>query len=71
MQIASGNGFVVNPGSIGQPRDWNPKASYLLFDTEASKFEFRRVSYDVESLQKRLKQLAWDEPIIKILNRVK
>jgi len=71
MQIDRGKGFIVNPGSVGQPRDWNPKASYLLFDTKSSQFEFRRVAYDVERLQKRLENLDWDDTMIKILSRKK
>lgn len=44
---------LVNPGSVGQPRDGNPAASYLVIDTEAGTAEFRRVTYDV-SLTQRL-----------------
>ena len=42
-------GAVVNPGSVGQPRDGDPRASFALLDTEAGRFEIRRVGYDVES----------------------
>jgi predicted phosphodiesterase len=43
--------YFVNPGSVGQPRDDNPKAAWLRLDTEASCLEFRRVDYDVEQAQ--------------------
>lgn len=39
---------LVNPGSVGQPRDGDPDASYGVWDTEAGSFEFRRVPYDRE-----------------------
>jgi len=39
---------LVNPGSVGQPRDGNPDASYAIWDRHASSFEFRRVAYDRE-----------------------
>lgn len=37
---------LVNPGSVGQPRDGDPDASYGIWDVEAGTFEFRRVPYD-------------------------
>jgi diadenosine tetraphosphatase ApaH/serine/threonine PP2A family protein phosphatase len=40
---------LVNPGSVGQPRDGNPDASYLVWDTVAERVEFRRVPYDREA----------------------
>ena len=39
--------MVLNPGSVGQPRDGNPDSSYLLLDLAASTLEFRRVPYDI------------------------
>jgi diadenosine tetraphosphatase ApaH/serine/threonine PP2A family protein phosphatase len=40
---------LVNPGSVGQPRDRDPDASYGIWDVGASTFEFRRVPYDREA----------------------
>lgn len=46
---------IINPGSVGQPRDHNPLSSYLLYDDEADlPFEYRRVPYDVEQVQRRI-----------------
>lgn len=39
---------ILNPGSVGQPRDRNPQAAWGLLDTEAGTFEVHRVAYDVE-----------------------
>ena len=39
--------WLLNPGSVGQPRDGDPRASWLLLDTEAWTAEWRRASYDV------------------------
>jgi diadenosine tetraphosphatase ApaH/serine/threonine PP2A family protein phosphatase len=36
-------------GSVGQPRDYDNRASYTVFDTEALRFEFKRVEYDIET----------------------
>ena len=41
----------LNPGSVGQPRDGNPAASYMSIDTETSAVTWRRVAYDIESTQ--------------------
>lgn len=52
---------ILNPGSVGQPRDHDPRASYAIFDPEESTWELRRVSYDYESVQGRIKKsgLPW------------
>jgi predicted phosphodiesterase len=40
--------YLINVGSVGQPRDRNPKACYALWDTEQNTLSWRRVSYDIE-----------------------
>lgn len=45
--------YLVNPGSVGQPRDRDPRASYLIYDNSGN-VEFRKVRYDVESAQKKI-----------------
>jgi predicted phosphodiesterase len=42
---------LLNPGSVGQPRDGDPRAAYLLLDLDAQRADFRRVSYDVARTQ--------------------
>lgn len=51
-----GSRLLLNPGSVGQPRDGNPAASYLLVDTDAGLAEFRRVSYDVAATQRLMRE---------------
>ena len=46
--------WIVNPGSVGQPRDGDPDAGYALLDTDAGWLEFRRVPYDVAATQRRM-----------------
>jgi predicted phosphodiesterase len=46
---------IVNPGSVGQPRDRDPRSAYAVFDTEARTWEARRVGYDVAVVQKRIR----------------
>jgi predicted phosphodiesterase len=47
--------LILNPGSVGQPRDGNPHASYAMLDTEAMTWEHRRVPYPVEITQERMR----------------
>lgn len=41
--------YIVSVGSVGQPRDYDPRASYTVFDTETREFFFKRIEYDIES----------------------
>ncbi len=43
-------GIIVNPGSVGQPRDGNPGAAFAVLDTESGKIELKRISYDIEKV---------------------
>jgi diadenosine tetraphosphatase ApaH/serine/threonine PP2A family protein phosphatase len=49
---------LVNPGSVGQPRDGNPAASYLVLDTDSGTAEFRRVTYDVGRTQQLMGEVG-------------
>lgn len=46
---------LVNPGSVGQPRDRDPRAAWAVLDTEARTVEFMRTAYDVAETQRRLR----------------
>lgn len=52
---------ILNPGSVGQPRDHDPRASYAIFDSDKSTWELRRISYDYTAVQDRIKTsgLPW------------
>lgn len=50
-QEAFPTGFVVNPGSVGQPRDSDPKAAYAVYDTQKGELNLHRVSYDIEAVR--------------------
>ena len=45
---------IFNPGSVGQPRDGNPKASYCIFDTKKKKVEFHRVKYNIKKAAEKI-----------------
>jgi predicted phosphodiesterase len=46
--------FIINPGSVGQPRDGDPRASFALLDIDGMKLSHRRVSYDIERTQREI-----------------
>jgi predicted phosphodiesterase len=45
---------ILNPGSVGQPRDRDPRAAFAIFDDEGLTWDYRRVIYDVISVQQRM-----------------
>lgn len=49
---------IINPGSVGQPRGGNPRASYIVLDTDAGRLSFREVAYDVGAVQARMRELG-------------
>ena len=52
----TGDGKVmINPGSVGQPRDGDPRAAYALLDPASETVDFRRVRYDVKETQRRMR----------------
>jgi len=46
--------MILNPGSVGQPRDMDPRAAYALLDTERLTWVACRVAYDIEAVQRRI-----------------
>jgi len=56
-------GVVVNPGSVGQPRDNDPHAAYALLDTETHEVELRRVEYPVSQVQDEIRRVGLPEPL--------
>jgi len=55
MEIDTGCAYLVNPGSVGQPRDGNPRAAYALYDSESRLVTYCRAAYNVESAQKKIR----------------
>jgi diadenosine tetraphosphatase ApaH/serine/threonine PP2A family protein phosphatase len=46
--------YIINVGSVGQPRDGNPQAAYGLYDEHSRKYILRRVPYDIQTAQKKI-----------------
>ena len=47
--------MIINPGSVGQPRDGDPRTSYAVLDTENMTLRFHRVAYPIEITQERMR----------------
>jgi diadenosine tetraphosphatase ApaH/serine/threonine PP2A family protein phosphatase len=59
--------LILNPGSVGQPRDGNPHASYALLDIQALTWELRRVRYPIEITQERMRARSLPRSLIERL----
>ncbi len=56
-------GIVVNPGSVGQPRDGDPRAAYAVVDLEAMTVDTCRVEYDVDAVREAVEEAGLPERI--------
>jgi predicted phosphodiesterase len=59
--------WLLNPGSVGQPRDGDPHAAYLLLDLDARRASFRRVAYDIELTQSEMRDAGLPESLVERL----
>jgi diadenosine tetraphosphatase ApaH/serine/threonine PP2A family protein phosphatase len=50
-----GRRYLLNPGSVGQPRDGDPRASYAIIDTHDHAMSWHRVSYDLPTAQRKIR----------------
>lgn len=61
--------MIVNPGSVGQPRDGDPRASYAIYDSEGKMLRLNRVEYDVRVTQDKMMQAGLPVPLITRLEK--
>jgi len=64
LNLEEGATYLLNPGSVGQPRDGDPRAAYALADLEQRTVEFWRVPYDIEAVQNRMLEALLPEALI-------
>jgi len=50
----------VNPGAVGQPRDNNAKAAYVVYDIDEGTVELRRSEYDIAATQRKIREAGLD-----------
>ncbi len=56
VELKPDSRYIINPGSVGQPRDSDPRAAFAVWDTEAHTITFHRVPYDVAETQRRMRE---------------
>ena len=54
VKIQDENSYIVNVGSIGQPRDNNPRAAYSIYDTDKKEIQIKRADYDIQKTRERI-----------------
>ena len=64
LRVEADTRYLLNPGSIGQPRDGDPRAAFAVADLDHHVVEFWRVPYDIEAVQQRMKGAGLPEPLI-------
>jgi putative phosphoesterase len=62
-------GTIINPGSVGQPRDGDPRASCAVIDTESNNVEIVRIPYDIGKVAKQIKEAHLPEILVSILKQ--
>ena len=62
--IEPGTAYLLNPGSIGQPRDGDPRAAFAIADLDNQSVEFWHVPYDIEAVQERMARAGLPEALI-------
>ena len=56
--------YLINPGSIGQPRDGDWRAGFAIFDSDERRIDFYRTPYDLELTQQKMRQAGLPEPLV-------
>jgi diadenosine tetraphosphatase ApaH/serine/threonine PP2A family protein phosphatase len=62
VDLARGR-WLLNPGSVGQPRDNDPRAAYAILDLEGHTAFFRRIAYPVERTQEEIRERGLPETL--------
>lgn len=59
--LALGRKYFINVGSVGQPRDGDPRATYMLYDPQQRRAVYRRLPYDIESAARKIRAAGLPE----------
>jgi diadenosine tetraphosphatase ApaH/serine/threonine PP2A family protein phosphatase len=68
LRVEDDTHYLLNPGSIGQPRDGDPRSAFAIADREHGVIEFWRVPYAIAAVQKRMIAAKLPEPLISRLS---
>jgi len=61
LEVSAGSRHLINPGSVGQPRDGDWRAAFALYDTAAESVTFHRIPYDIASAQQAIRNARLPE----------
>ena len=67
VKVILGRKYFINVGSVGQPRDGDPRAAYVIYDLEAAEITLRRVEYDIAATQGKIRAAKLPERLAKRL----
>lgn len=56
LDLEPGGRYLINPGSIGQPRDRDPRAAYMIYDSDRHRIRWYRLDYPVRRAQRRIRE---------------
>jgi len=63
ISINGNTKYLINPGSVGQPRDGDSRASFLIFDENEKQIDFVRLDYDIDTAQEKIIQAGLDRKL--------
>jgi len=69
VKILFGTKYFINVGSVGQPRDGDPRSSYVIYVPKVKELEFRRVAYDVEAAAEKVLRAGLPDRLAERLRR--
>jgi predicted phosphodiesterase len=55
LELQADTRYFINPGSVGQPRNQDPRAAYAILDTDAGTIQFNRIDYDIAQTQRQMR----------------
>jgi len=67
LPLENDSHYLINPGSVGQPRDGDWRAAFAIFDSDQRRVEYYRTSYDLPATQAKMHNAGLPEPLIKRL----
>jgi predicted phosphodiesterase len=71
FKIEPGRKYFINVGSVGQPRDGNPKSSFVIYDLDEGSIEIRRLDYDIAKTQEKIRAAGLPERLAERLSHGK
>ncbi|MFK7851760.1 MAG: metallophosphoesterase [Akkermansiaceae bacterium] len=68
INVEQNSKYFINAGSVGQPRDGDPRACYVIYDHEAKLIVFRRLEYDIRETQRKIREAGLPEMLAERLD---